>query len=68
MNIKKTIGYIVKVRVNSKYKFQPVPYDRINPPINSGLYNINSGDIVKVVNINGCPKANTMGMCYIETL
>ena len=53
-----------KVRVGSKYKFEPVLFDRINPPAG----NIKAGDVVKVVNLHGAPKANTMGMCYVNDL
>lgn len=55
-----------KVRVNSKYFYDPVPIDRFNPPygVQAGL--LNPGDQVKVVNLHGAPKANTMGHCYIE--
>ena len=52
-----------KVRVGSKYKYEPVPLDRfISPPIGD----LKEGDIVTVVNKYGCPKANTMGQCYVE--
>jgi hypothetical protein len=26
------------------------------------------GDVVRVVNLHGCPPANTMGHCHVETL
>jgi hypothetical protein len=52
-----------RVRVGSSYVFNPVPFDRIHPP---AAQQVNPGDVVKVVNLYGCPKANTMGMCYIE--
>jgi hypothetical protein len=49
----------VRVRVNSLYFYDPVFLDRqANLPINKG-------DIVRVVNLNGCPPANTMGQCYV---
>jgi hypothetical protein len=32
-------------------------------PAHRGLV---KGDIVKVVNLYGCPKANTMGQCHVE--
>lgn len=25
-----------------------------------------AGDIVRVVNLPGCPRAGTMGMCYVQ--
>lgn len=48
----------MRVRVNSKYCFVPVMIDRNIP--------INSGSIVTVVNLHGCPKANTMNHCYVK--
>ncbi len=53
-----------KVRVGSVYAYNPCLMDICSPPVG----NPEKGDIVKVVNKFGCPKANTMGMCYIETL
>ncbi len=50
-----------RVRVGSKYRFEPVMLDRLHPP-----YNVRPGDIVRVVNLHGCPKANTMGHCHVE--
>lgn len=50
-----------KVRVGSLYAYDPVPFDQFSPPSKF----IHSGDVVKVVNLRGCPRANTMGMCYI---
>ena len=45
-----------KVRVGSVYIFDPVIMDRNTLP---------KGTVVKVVNLHGCPPANTMGMCYV---
>lgn len=53
----------MRVRVGSKYTFNPVFFDVLNPPANLPLA---PGDVVKVVNLYGAPKANTMGMCYVE--
>lgn len=52
-----------RVRVNTKYKFNPCMWDVIRPT--SGL-RAKPGDIVKVINLPSAPKANTMGQCYIE--
>jgi hypothetical protein len=49
------------VRVNSTYFYVPVPLDRIHPP-----YNAKHGDVLRVVNLPGCPKANTMGHCHVQ--
>lgn len=56
-----------KVRAGSVYYYDPVPWDRITPPygVQAGL--LKPGDRVRVVNLPGCPKANTMRMCHIET-
>jgi len=51
-----------KVRVGSKYVYDPVLFDKLNPPV----VNVVRGQLVKVVNLRGCPPANTMGMCYIN--
>ena len=53
----------MKVRVGNRYVFDPVPFDRLNPTANLPL---TKGDVVTVVNLPGAPKANTMGMCYVE--
>jgi hypothetical protein len=47
----------MRVRVNSIYRFNPGFMDR-----NSG---IETGALVRVINLHGCPPANTMGQCYI---
>ena len=50
-----------RVRVNKEYRFEPVPFDVLNPPFGAA-----PGDVVRVVNLPGCPRANTMGMCHVE--
>jgi len=52
----------MRVKANSKYFFYPVPIDRINARAMS-LFKL--GDHVRVINLYGCPPANTMGLCYI---
>ena len=52
-----------RVRVNSIYRYEPVLIYRCNPP-----YNIKAGELVRVVNLHGCPKANTMGHCHVQHL
>jgi len=54
-----------RVKVGKTYEFQPVLFDRMSPPAGC---EVAEGQRVKVVNQYGCPKANTMGMCYIETM
>tara|TARA_Y100000034_G_scaffold125913_1_gene176350 strand:- start:324 stop:545 length:222 start_codon:yes stop_codon:yes gene_type:complete len=56
----------MKVRVNSTYRYDPVALDRVDPPYGVTQGILSKGDIVKVVNLPGCPKANTMGHCHIE--
>jgi hypothetical protein len=51
-----------KVRVNSLYTFDPCLWDQLFPTGRAPK----PGSRVKVVNKFGCPKANTMGHCYIE--
>ncbi len=52
-----------KVKVNKIYLYQPVLLDRIHPP-----QNVKEGDQVRVVNLQGCPRANTMGHCHVDHL
>lgn len=52
-----------KVRVGSMYVYKPVMLDLIDS--HTGLV---EGDIVKVINVHGCPPANTMGHCYVEAV
>ena len=50
-----------RVRVGSQYRFDPNLFDILNPPFGE----VKKGDLVTVVNLPGCPSANTMGMCHI---
>lgn len=50
-----------KVRVNSVYSFSPTWLDAASRP---GTI-FHEGDRVRVVNLYGCPPANTMGHCYV---
>lgn len=50
----------MKVRVNSLYMYVPCLLDRID-----GRTSLKHGDVVRVINVYGCPKANTMGHCYV---
>lgn len=50
----------MRVRVNSLYRYNPVLLDRID-----GRTSLKTGDIVRVINLPGCPRANTMGHCYV---
>jgi len=53
-----------RVRVNSIYSYSPVLFDVLNPPVNG----LGEGAIVRVINVHGAPKANTMGMCYVGSV
>jgi hypothetical protein len=50
-----------RVRVGARYRFEPVLIDKTDPP-----FNLVPGDIVTVINLPGCPKANTMGHCHVS--
>ena len=53
----------MRVRNGSLYRYVPVLIDRCNPP-----HDIEKHDIVRVVNLPGCPKANMMGHCHVQHL
>jgi len=55
-----------RVRVGSRYRYEPVMLDLCSPPYGVETGQMKKGDTVKVVNQHGCPPANTMGMCYVE--
>ena len=52
----------MKVRANSVYQYDPVLLDLMDPPYGRP----EKGDLLKVVNLPGCPKAGTMGMCHVN--
>ena len=52
-----------KVIVNRIYQYEPVLIDLVDRQ-----QNIKKGDRVRVVNLPGCPKANTMGHCHVQHL
>lgn len=52
----------MKVRVNSQYRFNPCGWDVFRP---CGTL-LKPGDLVQVINLYGCPPANTMGQCYVR--
>lgn len=51
----------MKVQANRNYIFYPNLLDRIDERTM-----LVPGDIVKVVNLPGCPRANTMGHAHVE--
>ena len=50
----------MRVRVNSVYVYSPNLLDKCD-----ARTNLKDGEIVRVVNLHGAPKANTMGHCYV---
>lgn len=52
-----------KVRAGSKYVYSPVLIDKID-----GRTGLVEGDVVQVVNLRGCPPANTMGHCHVNAV
>jgi hypothetical protein len=50
-----------RVKVGKVYTFDPVMMDLCDPKTK-----LKKGDKVKVVNLRGCPPANTMGHCHVE--
>lgn len=53
----------MKVHAGRQYVYDPVLLDRFD-----GRTNLHKGDVVKVVNLPGCPRANTMGHCHVQYL
>ncbi len=51
----------MKVQAGREYIFYPNLLDRID-----GRTKLVPGDIVTVVNLFGCPRANTMGHAHVE--
>lgn len=52
-----------RVRAGQQFYYVPVFIDRVSPP-----YDVHVGDFVEVVNLPGCPKANTMGHCHVNVV
>ncbi len=50
-----------KVRTGARYRFDPVPMDRFDPP-----FDVKAGETVVVVKLRGCPPPNTMGHCHVN--
>lgn len=53
----------MKVRPNALYVFDPCMWDVLDPKTN-----LSKGDIVRVKNLYGCPRANTMGCCHVVNM
>ena len=54
---------IRKVYAGRVYYYNPTLLDRID-----ARTDLKQGNQVRVVNLPGCPKANTMGHCHIESV
>ncbi len=52
----------MKVNANCLYYYNPCILDQIDACKGNQF---KKGDRVRVINLPGCPKANTMGQCYI---
>jgi len=52
----------MKVKVGATYVYEPNGWDTVMPVSNN---NLKSGQVVRVINLPGAPKANTMGQCYV---
>lgn len=50
----------MRVRVGSEYRYHAEGFDRFDPKCV-----IEPGAVVRVINLYGAPKANTMGQCYV---
>ena len=58
----------MRVKAKSVYIFRPSIWDSIDPPVGVRRGELKPGDSVRVVNMPGCPRANTMGHCHVETI
>lgn len=54
---------MAKVRANSLYTYSANGYDLWDPKSTA-----TEGQTVRVVNLPGCPPANTMGCCHVQDL
>jgi hypothetical protein len=55
----------MRVRVNSIYRFTANYFMDRNARLTDGCP-LEVGDLVQVINLPGCPSANTMGQCYVR--
>ncbi len=55
-----------RVIAGHTYHYVPVMLDKLHPPLAVGLGHLQFGDIVRVVNLPGCPRANTMGHAHFD--
>ncbi len=57
------MGKINKVKVGKVYHYNPVMWDKLDPKTD-----LKKNDPVVVVNLRGCPPANTMGHCHVNRI
>jgi hypothetical protein len=55
----------VKVRVNSIYRFTANYFMDRHATLTNGV-KLQVGDLVQVINLHGCPPANSLGQCYVR--
>jgi hypothetical protein len=55
-----------KVQAGRTYVYRPVGMDLWDSRVYNGA--VHPGDYCRVVNLHGCPRANTMGHCHINTM
>jgi len=54
----------MRVKANAVYVFQASFWDIVLRE----SYTPANGELVRVVNLPGCPRANTMGHCHVQSL
>jgi hypothetical protein len=57
-----------RVRVNNLYRFNPNGWDLYLPAArlnHADIVEMKAGKVVRVINLPGAQKANTMGQCYV---
>ena len=57
----------MKVRANGTYRFTANHFMDRNAKLTDGCP-LEAGDTVQIINLPGCPPANTMGQCYVHLL
>ena len=55
----------MRVRANGIYRFTAGNFMDRNAKLTDGCP-LEAGDLVQVINLPGCPPANTMGQCYVR--
>lgn len=56
-------GIAMKVRLHQVYVYDPVMWDRLDPKTD-----LQKGEEVRVIQMPGAPKPNTMNHCHVERL